>query len=429
MPKNYSFKALGLLDESTDQSVLNIIDLASSMLDAPISFASLIEHSKSRQYIPASIGFPSELEEARETPIEESICKYVQKDQKTITIPDLLLDDRTKDNPLIHRYGLRSYLGTPIHAVSGKTIGALCCMHTSPTRWTALDIATLEKLALCVDDIIKARALALEEQKANEKLAQLAAARSGFIAHMSHEIRTPLTGFIGSVRLLNSMNLEGKSGELINLLNRSSSRLLDVVKDALQLAKLDAGQFKIVEEECNLGVLVREVMTSHLDIANSKSVDLRVNDGLSGNIYLLDRRAMDSIVHNLLGNAVKFTETGYAQIDLSEDESGQVVIDFIDTGIGIPEEYHATIFEEFEQAGPKIARKYGGTGLGMAIVKRLVEMMDGEIILQSRPSEGTKVSVILPLRIVGPPQCVERQKFAFGSSAESPNASPSRGNL
>lgn len=410
MPKNYSFEALGLLDESTDQSLLNIIDLASSMLDAPISFASLLEHSKSRQYFPASIGFLSELEEARETPIEESICKYVQQDQKTITIPDLLTDDRTKDNPLIHRYGLRSYLGTPIHAVSGKTIGALCCMHTSPTRWTALDIATLEKLALCVDDIIKARALALEEQKANEKLAQLAAARSGFIAHMSHEIRTPLTGFIGSVKLLNSMNLEGKPGELINLLNRSSSRLLDVVNDALQLAKLDAGQFKIFEEECDLGVFVREVMTSHLDIAISKSVDLRVSDGLSGKIYLLDRRAMESIVHNLLGNAIKFTEMGFAQIDLSEDESGQVVIAFIDTGIGIPEEYHATIFEEFEQAGPKIARKYGGTGLGMAIVKRLVEMMDGEIILQSRPGEGTKVSVTLPLRIVAPPQRVERKR-------------------
>lgn len=410
MPKNYSFEALGLLDDGVDQSVLNIINLASSMLDAPISFVSLIEHSKSRQYFPASIGFPSELEEARETPIEESICRYVQRDQKTISIPDLLLDDRTKDNPLIHKHGLRSYLGTPIHAVSGKTIGALCCMETKPTCWSALDIATLEKLALCVDDTVKARAMALEERKANEKLAKLAAARSGFIAHMSHEIRTPLTGFIGSVRLLNSMNLEGKPGELINLLNRSSSRLLDVVNDSLQLAKLDAGQFKLFEEECNLGVLVRDVITSHLDFAISKSVDLKVNDGLSGKIYCLDRRAMESIVHNLLGNAIKFTEAGYAQIDLSEDESGQVVIDFIDTGIGIPEEYHATIFEEFEQAGPKIARKYGGTGLGMAIVKRLVETMDGEIILQSRPGEGTKVSVTLPLRIVAPPQRFEQKR-------------------
>lgn len=410
MPKNYSFEALGLLDSSIDLSMLNIVDLASSMLGAPVSFTSLIERNKSRQFFPASIGFPTELEEARETPIEESICKYVQQDQKTIAISDLLVDDRTKDNPLIHRYGLRSYLGTPIHAVSGKVIGALCCMNVLPIDWSETDIATLEKLAFCVDDIIKARAMALEERKANEKLTQLAAARSGFVAHMSHEIRTPLTGFIGSVRLLNSMNLEGKPGELIGLLNRSSGRLLDVVNDALQLAKLDAGQFKIFEEECDLGALAKDVMTSYLDLAAHKSIDLKVNDGLGNKTYVLDRRAMESIVHNLFGNAVKFTEAGFARIDLSEDESGQVVIGIIDSGIGIPEEYHATIFEEFEQAGPKIARKYGGTGLGMAIVKRLVEMMDGEISLQSHPGEGTRISVILPLRSVTPTQRAERQR-------------------
>lgn len=398
MPKNYSFEELGLLDSSIDLSMLNIIDLASSMLHAPISFASLIERGKSRQYFPASIGFPRDLEEARQTPIEESICKFVQQDQKTIAIPDLLLDDRTKDNPLIHRYGFRSYIGTPIHGVSGKPIGALCCMDTKPTSWTDLDLVTLEKLALCVDDIIKTRAMALEERKANEKLKKLAAARSGFIAHMSHEIRTPLTGFIGSVRLLNSMNLDGKPGELIGLLNRSSGRLLDVVNDTLQLAKLDAGHFKMFEEECDLGELAKDVMTSYLDLATGKSIELQITDGLAGKIYVFDRRAMESVIHNLFGNAVKFTEAGSARIDLSEDENGQVVIAFIDTGIGIPEEYHATIFEDFEQAGPRIARKYGGTGLGMSIVKRLVEMMDGRISLKSRPGDGTTITVTLPLQ-------------------------------
>ena len=152
------------------------------------------------------------------------------------------------------------------------------------------------------------------------------------------------------------------------------------------------------EEECELGALGRDVMTTYLDLATDKSIKLRVTDGLAGKTYVFDRRAMESIVHNLFGNAVKFTETGLARIDLSEDESGQVIIAFIDTGIGIPEEYHATIFEEFEQAGPKIARKYGGTGIGMAIVKRLVEVMDGEISLKSRPGDGTTITVTLPLK-------------------------------
>lgn len=402
MVKNYSFEILGLLDSSVDLSMLNIIDLAASMLGAPISFASLIEHNKSRQYFPAFVGFPDELEKARQTPIEESICKFVQQDGKTITINDLLDDERTNDNPLVHRYGLRSYIGTPIHSVSGQAIGALCCMDDKPGDWSDRDVSILEKLALCVDDIIKAKVLAFEERKANESLKQIAAARSGFIAHMSHEIRTPLTGFIGSVRLLNSMEITGKAGELIALLDRSVGRLLDVVNDTLQLAKFDAGHTTTFVEPCNLSEIAQDVIDSYQDVANSKPIVLLINNYLICQTYLCDRLAVNSIFHNLFGNAVKFTETGSAEIELSEDTNGQIVISFIDTGIGIPEEYHQTIFQEFEQAGPTIARKYGGTGLGMAIVKRLVEMMDGEINLCSRLGEGTKICVTLPLQAETP---------------------------
>lgn len=400
MPKNYTFEALGLMDSRMDQSLLNIIELAARVLDAPSSFASILEHHKSRQFFPACFGLPDELEEKRETPIDESICRFVQADQKTVAICDLLLDERTKDNPLVHRHGLRSYIGTPIHTVSGKVIGALCCMSTRPNQWTSVDRDSLERLALCIDDIIRARAISLEERKTNDRLNKLTSARSGFIAHMSHEIRTPLTGILGSIRLLNSMNLEGKPGDLIGLLNRSSVRLLDFVNDTLDLAKLDAGRFKIIEEECDLAALATDVMATYKDVADSKSISLKLDDGLSGTSYLLDKMAIGSIVHNLLGNAVKFTEEGFVAMDLAEDGYGQVVISITDTGIGIPEAYQATIFDEFEQAGPTIARTHGGTGLGMAIVKRLVEIMDGEINLESRPGAGTKISVTLPLEAV-----------------------------
>lgn len=400
MPKNYTFEALGLMDSRMDQSLLNIIELAARVLDAPSSFASILEHHKSRQFFPACFGLPDELEEKRETPIDESICRFVQADQKTVAICDLLLDERTKDNPLVHRHGLRSYIGTPIHTVSGKVIGALCCMSNRPNQWTSVDRDSLERLALCIDDIIRARAISLEERKTNDRLNKLTSARSGFIAHMSHEIRTPLTGILGSIRLLNSMNLEGKPGDLIGLLNRSSVRLLDFVNDTLDLAKLDAGRFKIIEEECDLAALATDVMATYKDVADSKSISLKLDDGLSGTSYLLDKMAIGSIVHNLLGNAVKFTEEGFVAMDLAEDGYGQVVISITDTGIGIPEAYQATIFDEFEQAGPTIARTHGGTGLGMAIVKRLVEIMDGEINLESRPGAGTKISVTLPLEAV-----------------------------
>ena len=400
MVKNYTFEMLGLVDQEMDPAMLNIIELSTRMLDAPASFVSVLEHQKSRQYFSVCTGLPPDLEDSRQTPIEHSICRFVQEAEQTVVIPDLLDDPRTMHNPLVHRYGLRAYIGVPIHTVSGRVAGALCCMHGETRNWSHTDREIIERLALCVDDIIKARALALEERKANDLLRQKAIARAGFIAHMSHEIRTPLTGMIGSIRLLNSLNVDGHAGELISLLNRSSVRLLDVVNDTLELAKLDANRLEIVEAEWDLGAIAQDVMDTYQGMAEAKGIALVLRNGLEGHSYRCDRRALESVLHNLFGNAVKFTPAGEASISLREDDFGQVVIEIADTGIGIPQEYHESIFDEFEQAGPRIARSHGGTGLGMAIVKRLVELMDGHITLDSHPGKGTRITVTLPLEAV-----------------------------
>jgi signal transduction histidine kinase len=400
MVKTYSFEMLGLVSKDMDPAMLNIIELSARMLDAPASFVSVLDHQKARQFFSVCTGLPPELEQARQTPIEHSICRFVQEAETTVVIPDLLADPRTQENPLVHHYGLRAYIGVPIHTVSGKVAGALCCMKDETRNWTQADREILERLAICVDDIIKARALALEERKANDLLRQKAIARAGFVAHISHEIRTPLTGIIGSIRLLNSMNVDGHAGELISLLNRSSVRLLDVVNDTLELAKLDANRLKIVEAEWNLGEIARDVLETYQGLAETKGVALRIADGLGERLYRCDRRAVESVLHNLFGNAVKFTQQGEAAISLHEDDFGQVIIGIMDTGIGIPKKYHKSIFDEFEQAGPRIARSHGGTGLGMAIVKRLVELMDGHIALDSQPGQGTHITVTLPLEPV-----------------------------
>lgn len=398
MAKNYSFEMLGLVDDNMDPAMLNIIDIASSILAAPSSFVSVLEPQKSRQYFSVCSGLPNELHNSRQTPIDDAICKFVQESERSVVIPDLLADKRTMHNPLVERFGLRAYIGAPIHSVSGKVIGALCCMDTAIRSWSEKEADTLEKLARCVDDIIKARAVAIEERKASNLLRKKAIARAGFIAHISHEIRTPLTGIIGSIRLLNSMNVAGHPGQLISLLNRSSVRLLDVVNDTLELAKLDANRLTIVEAETNLGEIARDVVETYAGLAETKEIILEVDDRIGIKNYHCDRRALESILHNLFGNSVKFTTVGKASISLFEDSLGQVVFEVSDTGIGIPKEYHDTIFDEFEQAGPKIARSHGGTGLGMSIVKRLVELMDGEIKLESIPAIGTTITIKLPLK-------------------------------
>jgi signal transduction histidine kinase len=401
MAKNYTFEKLGLLHSEADSSILNIVNLASCALDAPVSFVSVLEIKSGTQYISAAAGDPLETADFCGMPIEDSICRYVQQDQKTVAIPDLLKDFRTRNNKVVTESELRSYVGSPIRAMSGKVIGAVCCMTPEPRNWTEEDVKVLESLANCINDIVKARALALEERQAREKLQEVMATRSNYIAHVSHEIRTPLTGIIASIKMLNGMSFEGKAGQLVGILDRSANKLLDFVNDVLDLAKLDVGHFESSEEEASIGDIVADVLSGFTDLADAKSLQIETTDELEDCFYLVDKHAVRTILQNLIGNAIKFTKVGSVRVKITEDSYGQVVIDVIDTGIGIAPEYHAKIFEEFEQAGPDIPRTYGGTGLGMTIVKRMVDLLDGTITLQSRLGEGAKFSVSLPLQSAG----------------------------
>ncbi|MCF7702476.1 sensor histidine kinase [Loktanella sp. M215] len=269
-----------------------------------------------------------------------------------------------------------------------------------PREWTQDEISILEDLARCVDGIVKARTLALEERKARVDLQDIMANRSGYIAHVSHEIRTPLTGIIGSIKMLGEVKSEDQSKRLMTILNRSAEKLLGFVNDVLDLAKLDAGHFEIIEEEADIGKLSSDVLDEFMGLADAKSIRMSVKDQLAGTTYLADKLAFQTILQNLIGNAVKFTDTGSVTVNISEDSYGQVAIDVADTGIGIAPEYHKKIFNEFEQADAVNPRIYGGTGLGMPIVKRMVDRMEGTITVKSQPGQGSTFSILVPLQRV-----------------------------
>ncbi|MCB5199310.1 GAF domain-containing protein [Loktanella sp. TSTF-M6] len=399
MAKTYTFEALGLLHGSMDESLVNINILASRVFGVPISFVSVLETQEGRQYISTYVGSCFDDPAVRDVPVEESICQYVKISQQTVAIPNLLEDARTRDNDFILQNGLRSYLGSPIHTVSGKVIGAVCCMSDKTRDWTQHEIDILEYMARCVDDIVRARTSALEEHKARVDLQEIMATRSGYIAHMIHEIRTPVTGIVGAIKLLKSGKSGGKSKSLMSILDRSADKLLKFVNDVLDLTKIDAGHYEVVEEEIDIGEFASDILSEFQSLANSKSITLSVNNQLAGNTYLADKGMLQSIMQNLIGNAVKFTETGSITVSIGEDSYGQVAIDVVDTGIGIAPEHHEKIFKEFEQADSNTARTYGGTGLGMPIVKRMVDRMDGTITLKSELGQGSTFSILVPLEI------------------------------
>lgn len=393
----FSLRSLGLLEGSKDISLENIANLAADILDAPVSLVSVIQVSRQRQFVSAACGLDISNDKARAFPLDESICNFVYELNQSLVIPDLLADPRTKNMMSVKQLGLKSYVGVPIHAIDGNVIGSLCCISREVRAWTSKDVGRLKRLAQSVDDVIRYRAAALDLVKTNLKMEKILRARSSFTSHLSHEIRTPLTALIGSIKLLSAMKLEGQLAEFVNMMTRSSSRLLNIVNDSLDFAKLDAGQFKISVEECDLGELARDIVGSFKAQSSAKGIQTDVIDNLSGVKFMADRSALDSMLHNLFGNAVKFTHAGKAEIILGLDLDGDLQIKVCDTGIGIEPDAHAVIFEEFEQANPRIARKYGGTGLGMAIVKRLVEVMQGEISLSSEVGKGTTFTISLPL--------------------------------
>jgi signal transduction histidine kinase len=318
-----------------------------------------------------------------------------------VVIPDLLADPRTRDSELIQQNGLRSYIGSPIHTMTGKVIGSLCCMAKTPRDWSDKDIQMLESLSKCVDDIVIARTLALEDQAARKQLKDIAAARGAYIAHVGHEIRTPLTGILGSIGILKGVPLDEKPARLVKILDKSAHKLLEFVNDVLDLARLDAGPSDVAEEVARIGDFMKDQLKEFSIQAGEKGLTLRLEDRLQNACYRFDATALARIVQNIVSNAVKFTNVGSIDVTLDQDSYGQVVIDVSDTGIGIAPEYHSKIFEEFEQADEAAARRYGGTGLGMAIVKRTVDRLNGTITIDSARGVGTKILVSLPLSTAG----------------------------
>ncbi len=233
---------------------------------------------------------------------------------------------------------------------------------------------------------------------ARERAEAASRAKSEFLANMSHEIRTPLNGVLGMADLLADTPLSAAQGAMLDTIRDSGWSLLSLLNDILDLARVEAGRLALDIRPFDLGGVIDHLASLHRSNAQAKGIDfaLRAEDGV------LTRRAGDEtrvrqILHNLLGNAVKFTEAGSVTLEIGADGRDRLVFRISDTGIGMTEEQLGRVFQPFEQADAGTARRFGGTGLGMTIVRKLVDMMAGEIRIDSTPGQGTTVEVCLAL--------------------------------
>ncbi len=226
-------------------------------------------------------------------------------------------------------------------------------------------------------------------------------AKSEFLANMSHEIRTPMNGVIGMIELARMNPLDNETQEYLGVAQNSAESLLGILNDILDLSKVEAGKLIIEKTAFDPADLVRQVIRLMAPLAEKKEIGLHLDLAESlPEIVLGDPLRVRQILLNLIGNAIKFTQQGSVTVSLDTEttEADSVFIGFTvaDTGIGIPADRLETVFQAFTQADGSTTRHYGGTGLGLTIASRLIELMGGRIEVESTPGTGSTFRVTLP---------------------------------
>lgn len=301
-------------------------------------------------------------------------------------------------SPVWRQYHQRGMAGETIRMEEDTTVGT--GGHTEWMQWEirpwyddAHQIGGIIIFILMVSDKHAAKQMLIQAKDQAEQSAEI---KSRFLSVMSHEMRTPLNGVIGFINLL-LHDPRPDQLENMNVLKFSAENLLVLINNVLDFSKLDAEKVELEEAGFDLRNLVENITASLKLEASAKHLELlSFSDNLIPNYITGDSARLGQVLINLLSNAIKFTQSGSVSLKISvvsQDEKATTIAFAIeDTGIGIPDKIQDKIFDNFSQADPQTTRRYGGTGLGLTISKRIVQLMGGSIDLDSQPGQGSVFS-------------------------------------
>ncbi|MBF0163464.1 MAG: response regulator [Magnetococcales bacterium] len=306
--------------------------------------------------------------------------------------------------------------------VEGSYLDTQRQLHHTETNVQLLNQGDQTLILAMLRDVTERKQTELALSRAQADADKANQAKSDFLAAMSHEIRTPMNIIIGMGDVLMETTLTPQQRYYLSMLRNAGSNLLMLINDILDLSKVEANMLRIHEEPVQLRELAREVVEMSRVLANTKGLTLeaRIDPALPEWI-VADALRLRQCFYNLLSNAVKFTDEGWVVLDigLNSENDGEMLVVVSDSGIGIQSEQLEAIFESFTQSDSGISRRYGGTGLGLSLTRRLLERMGGRIWVKSLMEKGSQFHFVIPLVAATTPL----QGVECGSAPSPPEAS------
>jgi signal transduction histidine kinase len=332
-------------------------------------------------------------------------------ERRVIEVPDVFADPSLEDwAEVAHELGFRAMVALPLQTGEGvlgtvafyfENAGAISSETRSLLRMVADQMAATAQKARLIEDLRRANGALLETNAELERqydaLLDARRVKDEFLANISHELRTPLTAVMGYLALMD----EGIAGPVtleqrktIAQVKTSSEHLLELIGDLLELTTLKRGGLEVVPAAFDVRDPLRDAVASTR--GRAETVALRISEPDAGTVMLSDRRKIAKLLVALLSNAYKFTQSGEIRVSV-EVRNERAVYRVQDTGIGIPGEMQQLVFDEFRQVDGSTTRRFGGSGLGLSLARRLARLLGGEIYVESSPGEGSTFRVDLPL--------------------------------